>query len=252
MPWVLRSLIKLVYVVPVAVFNVEEAVMDKPDGAADKVPRPVLVLTQHPEDYGEKFREMGLDPLFANNFEDLLKRLNNRPVSGFVLELAEVLRSPSLERGHFFHLSEAFPLLRVRRREGDNSLTYLDDPGDFMTQVRRFWPRLARLAPRVPVMLEALVAAGDDPEFTAPMRGAIFDVSTSGGLVNSELAFEENGLLRLRIAKLSDPTPITADICWHMTRGRNRLRHCVGVRFREIRPGQVQELEARALSGCSA
>ncbi|MDR3641174.1 MAG: PilZ domain-containing protein [Humidesulfovibrio sp.] len=223
--------------------------MGKRADTADNVAFPVLVLTQHPEDYAGNLRESGIEPIFAPNFGDFLDCLKDRTVCGFVLEVDEVLHSPALERVHLFQLSEVFPLLRVRRRKLDNALTYLDEPAEFVTRVSRFLPRPARIAPRAPVMLEALLADADDPLFSAPKPGTILDVSASGGLVNCEKAFGGDGVLRLRIAKLSDPAPITADVCWCMKHGRDHLRHCAGVRFREITPAQARELEERAMAG---
>jgi c-di-GMP-binding flagellar brake protein YcgR len=123
-------------------------------------------------------------------------------------------------------------------------VAFLDNPEGFLDQVRRFFPRRARLQPRAPVVLEALLAAADDPGFTAPSRAVILDISSSGGLVMGKDLLEPGGLLRLRIARLSDQAPITAGVCWQGEHGKGH--RCAGVRFVEISPRQTEELEGAA------
>lgn len=223
--------------------------MREPDstGAADDgFTRPVLVLTRHPEDFADDFLAAGLEPHFAADMQQLQEILKAKAVSGFVLEVDQVFQAKGLEREHLFHLSEAFPLLRVRR-SAQGPTAFIDDPESFLEQVRRFFPRRARLKPRAPVVLEALLAAADDPGFTAPSRAVILDISPSGGLLMGQGPLEPGGLVQLRIARLSDQAPITAGVCWQGEHGKGHS--CVGVRFVEISPRQAEELESAAAGG---
>jgi len=217
----------------------------------DAFTRPVLVLTRHPEDYKETLLASGLTPVFAAGMAEVGERLKEQAVSGFVLELGEVWNARGLQREHLFQLAEAFPLLRVRRlRQQGDSLEFMDRPQDFVSRALRFFPRRARLAPRAPVVLDALLAKADDPEFDAPTQGTILDVSANGGLVLGAESFSKGDLLNLRIGGLADCAPITAGVCWRGEHGRaGKSRHCAGLRFMDMAPGQAEEIEARILAG---
>jgi len=207
---------------------------------------PVLVLAEHPEEYADAVRPLGLAPIGATSVAELLGYLATQTVSGFVLEVEKVLHAPAQERGHLFHLAEAFPLLRVRRN-ADSAPVYLDDMQTFAAQARSFEPRRARNIMRSPVVLQALMARADDPDFLSPKPVTILDVSPFGGATNcdTELALGEE--VRLRIQELSDPAPIRACVCWCKQRSRARLRFSSGLRFFDISPTQISELALRFL-----
>jgi len=221
---------------PVNSPQVEPPLPEPVDGDA----RPVLVLTHHPQDYSEDMLAAGLTPLFAANMPELMSILRRRAVSGFVLEVDQVLHTRGLEREHLYLLAEAFPLLRVRRQRSERALALLDDPERFAEQVRHFFPRWARLTPRAPVLLDAVLAAPDDTAFAAALPATVLDISATGGLLMGKAPLPWGDLLRLRIPGLSDPAPITAGVCWRALHGAGR--HCAGVRFMEISDAQVREL----------
>ncbi|GAB6126069.1 PilZ domain-containing protein [Humidesulfovibrio idahonensis] len=216
----------------------------------DALTRPVLVLTKHPEDYRQTLQASGLTPVFAADMRELGQRLQDQAVSGFVLEFDAVWQTRGLQREHLFQLAEAFPLLRVHRAHANDALEFMDKPQDFVSQVLRFFPRRARLAPRAPVVLQALLANANDPGFNAASQATILDVSTNGGLVLGAESFSKGDLLNLRIGGLSDPAPITAGVCWRGKHGQQgRSRHCAGLRFMGLTPGQAEEIETRLLAG---
>lgn len=222
-------------------------------------PRPVLVLTDRPPDYSAVLGFPWLEPLFESSVAGLLERLAGQSVSGFVLELDKVLHASGLEREHLFQLSEAFPLLRVRREE-QGGLAFLDDVERFAVQVRELSPRLARHVPRVPVLLGAVLRRRDPgaPEAAAKSTSAgglpatFLDISACGGALCCETELGPGEELGVRILDLADAAPITALVCWSGRRGRNATRRCVGVRFLDMSPAQVRELGERYLGGGSA
>lgn len=207
--------------------------------------RPVLVLAKRPADYEADCRAAGLEPLCASSMQELQEVLKEHAVSGFVFEVGEVLHAGRPLREHVFHLAEAFPLLRTLRLGADGQVAFLDDPETFVAHVQRFFPRRARLAPRSPVLLQALLAPADAAGGAAqaePEHAILLDVSSTGGLIAGGGALEPGHLVQLRIPALSDSAPITAGVCWSGGKGRRRR---AGVRFMEIRPEQARELAAQ-------
>ncbi|HWR03621.1 MAG TPA: PilZ domain-containing protein [Humidesulfovibrio sp.] len=221
---------------------------DTPGDGGEELTRPVLVLAGRPQDYADDLAVPGLAPLYVPDVAELLDRLAGQPVSGFVLEMDKVLHAPALERGHLFELAEAFPLLRARGARQGGPPVYLDDPRDFVAEVRGFDPRPARHVPRVPVLLHALLTRrSGGGEQTLP--ATILDLSACGGALNCETEFAPGEELFLSVLELSDPEPMPALICWSGLRGRATCRRCVGVRFLGMRPGQAEELGQRFLGG---
>lgn len=216
-------------------------------------PRPVLVLTERPPDYESALGFPWLEPLYESTVPGLLGRLAEQPASGFVLELDMVLHATGQEREHLFQLSEAFPLLRVRRLE-QGGLSYLDDLERFAIQARDISPRLARHVPRVPVVLRAMLLrqGGGAPSVAADEAGGglpatFLDLSVCGGALCCDADLNPGEELGVRILDLSDAAPITALVCWSGQRGRDARRRCVGVRFLDMSPGQARELGERYL-----
>ncbi|OIO04328.1 MAG: hypothetical protein AUJ49_02925, partial [Desulfovibrionaceae bacterium CG1_02_65_16] len=191
-----------------AVDSAVESAMELADGDA----RPVLVLTRHPEDYAEDMLAAGLTPLFAAGMPELMGLLRKHAVSGFVLEVDQVLHTRGLEREHLYLLAEAFPLLRVRRPRSARAMALLDDPERFADKVRRFFPRRARLMPRVPVLFDAVLTGPDDPGFAEALPATVLDVSATGGLLMGKGPLPAGNMWRVRIPGLFDQTPITAGV----------------------------------------
>lgn len=219
-----------------------------PGADGGELARPVLVLAARPQDYADDLAAPGLAPLYVPDVAELLERLAGQPVCGFVLEMDKVLHAPALERGHLFELAEAFPLLRARGARQGGPPVYLDDPLDFVAEVRGFAPRPARHVPRVPVLLHAVLARRSGLGQEA-LPATILDLSACGGALNCETEFAPGEELSLRILELSDPEPLPALIRWSGLRGRAKCRRCAGVRFLGMRPGQAEELGQRFLGG---
>ncbi len=202
--------------------------------------RMVMVLSRRPGDIGAALAAPGLEPVHAADVDELLAALQDRLVSGFALDVDMVLRAPATQRELLYHLAQAFPLLRLRRK--GQSVVCLDDAADFRAAALGFTPREARHEPRSPVLLHGLLggpeAAGE------PLPADILDVSRQGGLLSATRPLE--GDLPLRILDLSDQRPVTARVCWRRPPGRG-ARHGAGVRFLDIRPGQAGELMERFL-----
>jgi len=218
-------------------------------------PKPVLVLTERAPDYEAALGFPWIEPLYESTVAGLLERLANQPVSGFVLELDKVLHATGMEREHLFQLSEAFPLLRVRRSEQGGTLAYLDDLERFAIQVRSQSPRLARHVPRVPVLLSAMVYRHErgTSEYVADGLPATFlDISACGGALCCNTELDPGEELGVRILEFSDATPFTALVCGSGRRGRDAMRRCVGVRFLAMSPGQTRERGERYLESRSA
>jgi hypothetical protein len=213
------------------------------------IPRPVLVLTERPPDYESVLGFPWLEPLYESTVAGLLERLAAQPVSGFVLELDKVLHAPGPEREQLFQLSEAFPLLRVRRSEQGGGFAYLDNLERFAIQVRALSPRLARHVPRVPVLLRAVLQRrGPGPADAAGGLPATFlDLSVCGGALCCDAELGPGEELGVRILDLADAVPLTALVCWSGWRGRDAKRRCVGVRFLNMSPSQAKELGERYL-----
>ncbi|MBU1228638.1 MAG: PilZ domain-containing protein [Proteobacteria bacterium] len=210
--------------------------------------RDVLVLTDRPQDYEKEMERLRLAAQYAPSVTYLLDRLHDHPFGGFVLEVEKVMRAPRLERSQIFQLAGVFPVLRVLRQGQGGEVAYLDDPEGFPLRVQGFAPREVRHSGRVPVVLDGLLAASDDFYFTNAARASILDISDGGGFVSSPCAFGSGELVRLRIEGLEDRTPILSNICWRKAKARASGRNGFGLRFLDIRPGQLKELAARHLA----
>lgn len=202
--------------------------------------RMVMVLTQRPGDIGAALAEPGLKPVHAADVDELLAALQGRPVSGFALDVDMVLRAPVAQRELLYHLSQVFPLLRLRRK--GQAVVCLDDAADFRAAALGFAPREARHEPRSPVLLRGLLEGPGAAEGGLPAD--ILDVSSQGGLLSANRPLK--GDLPLRILDIADQSPVTARVCWSRPPGRGS-RHGAGVRFLDIRPGQAGELTERFL-----
>jgi hypothetical protein len=216
----------------------------------------VFVLTDRPWDYDADMRRLGLTPSYVPSADLLLENLQEHPASGFVLEVDKVMRSPGPERDQLFQLACVFPLLRVLRKGQDRDVAYLDDPECFCTKVQAFPAREVRHTGRVPVLLQGLLAPGEDASFQSPVRANILDLSGCGGFISCSGDFGFGQQVQLRIEDMDDPTPVLASIRWRKDGARKRPLHGFGLHFLSIRPGQLRELAARFLDpgrgcGCS-
>ncbi len=210
--------------------------------------RTVLVLTERPDEYSRDLGRLGLKPHFVSKVSCLLDRLQDTPACGFVLEVDRVMHAKRVERDHLLKVVGSFPLLRTMRKGEDNSLSYLDDPGCFATNVKVFSPRRVRCHARVPVRLNALIAPEDDLDFVGAARANLLDISASGGFAYSLRDFSGEECVRLRILELSDPAPIQAHVRWRRPWGDPHTLPGLGLLFVDIRSGQLDELVSRYIS----
>lgn len=222
-----------------------------------ELPRPVLVLSGRSPQYASLLDYSWVEPIYEPSVESFLARLARQPVSGFVLDLDQVLHAPRPERDHLFQLAGTFPLLRVRCGGQVCGLSCLDDRERFAGLVRVQPPRLARHAPRVPVLLRAVLrrkSRAERPDVSA----TILDLSVCGGALNCTQGLDCGEELDVRILDLADSSAMPALVCWAGRRGGRvgRVgqagrpgRLCAGLRFLSMRPEQARELGARYLGG---
>lgn len=208
----------------------------------------VLVLTDSPRVYAEEMRDLGLSPCYAETVEGLLDHLLHHPASGFVLEVDKIMRAAEPARDQIFQLAGVFPVLRSLRKAGEARPVYMDDPGRFVVKVLSSTPREVRHWGRVPVLLSGMVASGDGPGFSDPVLAHVLDLSASGGFVSCPAGYPETERLRVSIKDLEDRSPILASIRWRKPGRPGGLRSGFGLRFLDIRPGQMRELLTRYLA----
>ncbi len=210
--------------------------------------RTILVLTERPDDYSRDLGRLGLTLEFAPRVSSLLDKLQDTPISGFVFEVDRIMHAKRAERDHLLKLAGSFPLLRTMRKGEDCALSYLDDPASFARNVKAFSPRCVRCHTRVPVRLNVLIAAEEDPSFANATRANLLDISASGAFAYSLEDFAAQESVRLRILELTDPAPIYAHVRWRKPWGKAHTLPGLGLLFVDIRPGQLEELMTRYVS----
>lgn len=215
---------------------------------AETPSKDVLVLTDSPDRYDADMRRLGLAPRYAPSVSLMLEHLVDHPASGFVLEVGKVMRAPDPGRSQMFQLAKVFPVLRVLRRGLGQEVVYLEGLEGFQAQVQAFAPREVRHCGRAPVLLQGVLAPADGGGFPGgPVQARILDISPGGGFVSCQGGVDPEECVRLSIQDIEDPTPILSSIRWRRGEGR-RDWVGFGLRFLDIRPGQLRELLSRFLA----
>ncbi len=198
----------------------------------------VFILTDTPNFYGNDLTCDDVELIFVKDIKDLLTRLKSMTMAGLVLEIPKVMKASRQDRDRLFNYTITFPLLRTKANLRHQFITYLDPKDSFFKNLDAATGKRARSHERVPVELQCLIAQEDDPSMAEPYEATILDISPGGCFISSQIPFENEHFLHLRIAGLTNPRPIYSSIRWV----RTETNPGMGVMFIDQTEHQLEEI----------
>jgi hypothetical protein len=221
----------------------------------------VLVLAGTPEIrqiFLRALENLGAPCDVAFSVSEMRRKLLHTPFNGVILDVLTIVRASQKEKLIIQEISELYPTLRVRWDSRARRIRGLvlgrsldrDDPvGDFLEKCCRFWPaRTCREDRRLPLHFNALLSRDGEFREEEIEKTVTLDLSEGGCFLISGRSWQNGELVWVRFLELADPAPIPAEIRRCRPWGEGMEIPGIGVRFGEIRPGQLREIR-RYLGG---
>jgi hypothetical protein len=215
----------------------------------------ILVLAGSPEtrqSFLTALENLDLPFDVAFSVSEMRQKLLHTPFNGVILDVLTMVRASQKEKLFIQEISELYPTLRVRwdsRSERIRGLVFgrsLDGDdlvGDFLEKCCRPWPaRTCREDRRLPLHFNALLSSDREFRKEDVEKTVTLDLSEGGCFLISGRSWQKGNLLWVRFRELTDPAPIRAEIRRYRPWGEGMVIPGIGIRFEEIRPGQLQEI----------
>ncbi|MDQ7832161.1 MAG: PilZ domain-containing protein [Desulfovibrionaceae bacterium] len=209
----------------------------------------LLVLADKTDLYAREMNRLEVPVTIAGSVSEFLERLSGGVCRGLVMDIQKVMRAPRAERDRLFRVSESYPILRTKVDRSGKNILFLDDVDCFLHNCGTFCPERKRCALRYPVKLNAFVSREDDPAMLAAVRANILNISHSGCFVLTLEDFSASRFVHVRIAELTDPTPIFGLVRWWRPWGEPGMLPGIGVVFMDVKPGHLAEIDDMCQDG---
>jgi hypothetical protein len=190
----------------------------------------------------------------VENLTELHGALLEAPYNGLLLDVSVMARASRSDKALVGDLLDLFPVVRLSWDAHANEIRSLffgqtgGDPvelEDFVQQhCQAFNARCIRRHVRRAVHLNILVAQSDDLSEVAAQRTNSLDISVSGCFLYSTADWQDSRTAWLQISELADSTPIAADIRWHTPWGTAKRLPGIGLEFRQLTSGQLEEIDS--------
>ncbi len=175
--------------------------------------------------------------------------------SGVMVDIRTLIQARADEKEFFSVLTEAFPVMRMRRGPGAGMLTGLVEGEDlghfkgealveaFVTLCDKQPPRGVRNQRRKQIILNAMLSLQDPPTEDSWFRVSLWDFSQGGCFVVTVEDRRKGDLVWLIIRELENHTPIGCRVQWCLPWGAdNRHLPGLGLSFQSIAEDQRLEL----------
>jgi hypothetical protein len=215
----------------------------------------VLVLAGNPETLPlvrSALEELGARHEVCHTVSEMRQKLHRVPFNGLILDVLALVRTSQQDKLFIQEISELYPTLRMRWDSRARCIRGLvfgtpldrEEPvRDFLEKCCRSWPaRIYREGKRLPLHFNALLSRNEDFREKGQEKTVTLDLSEDGCFLITTQAWQKEEVAWVRFVELADPTPIQVEIRRYRPWGKGLQIPGIGVKFKEILPGQLQEI----------
>jgi hypothetical protein len=182
-------------------------------------------------------------------------KFNSRSYVGFIVDLRNILKANPGAKEAFYHLIEAFPVIRISHSidkkivKGNIRDKNFKDKAlfeYFLNQVcRDFAPRGIRAAQRKKIYLNVYMEFPGRGSGKERIKANSTDISELGGFFTSSREVQTGDELHLFVKEISDQSPVQCTVKWTLPWGAS-IKHIpgFGVVFNRMSTAQKKELTA--------
>ena len=188
----------------------------------------------------------------AESIADMHLRLLNAPFNGLVLDVMATVSATQKERLLIQEISETYPVLRLRWHNSRKQIRGLvlgeildkkDPLGDF---VARFClpgrGRIFREDKRYSIHLNVLLSKDRSCSEQQAEKTVTLNLSQNGCFIVTSHDWRDVKTAWIRLMELSDQTPILVEIRNFLPWGEQSRMPGIGVKFKDLQPGQAREI----------
>ncbi len=215
-------------------------------------PMRVFVLTSRPLAFLKVLESMGMAGEFYGDIPRLIDAaLEAENAVGMVLDVQTVMAANQRKRDHLFSLSSKTRILRARVEAATGHVFFLDDVSLFKRPLSHLAP-FFRTHVRIPLEMPVTIGHEDDPAMASPQQAEMKDISLGGCFLHMHFELPHSDFLYLQMSALDNPLPVLCNIRWRRPVEGAPGRFGAGVKFIDIKPDQLSELQRRFIEQASA
>ena len=177
------------------------------------------------------------------------------PCNGLLLDMPTYMRDKLFQKEAAKEIFDIFPVIRLRwDQRGQRVRALVIEPvyekGLGLEEMIRqhiltFKARSLRGSSRVALHFNVLLSADRQFADGDTEKSVTMDISPGGCLLFSVRDWENHEQVWIKMLELADNSPIQVEIRWRRRWGHQPQIPGIGVRFLEIKPGQLQEITER-------
>ncbi|MBN2468917.1 MAG: PilZ domain-containing protein [Deltaproteobacteria bacterium] len=205
--------------------------------------------------YIREIRRCGVHVDTVSSFQDLRRMMTEVPYNGVLVDLETKIKAPANEKRISHEILSVFPVVQLRNDGKTDSVRTLyfgqlhGEKGtleNFLdVECRSFPPRTIRSNIRRDVYLNVLLSRKGDFSQKTASRSVTLNVSQGGCFIYSTEKWERAWTASFIIKALDDAMPITGEVRWTIPWGATMRLPGIGVRFQDIRHGQLEEIRGK-------
>jgi Tfp pilus assembly protein PilZ len=202
--------------------------------------------------YLSAIEALGVQIDTVSSLEELHKAVLRTPYHGVMIDLKTKIRAAKVEK-ILIHdiLEKVFPVIQLKLENKTSRIQTLyfgQAKGDgtledfILKECRSVEPRSIRLSLRKNINFNIILSKNDNYSKDNIEKSVTIDVSEGGCFIYSSDKWEINSKAWFIIKELDDNTPILSEVRWKMSWGNAMKIPGIGVKFKDIREGQLEEI----------
>ena len=208
-------------------------------------PAEAFVLTNHPAAFQKALEALGITGRYFSDLPSFIDAaLEAENLLGLVLDVSAVMSAERGRRDHLFSLSSHTRILRARVDAATGHVFFIDEVSHFkrpLCHLATFY----RVHPRVSLVLPVALAHEDDPAMAKARPARTRDISLGGCFIQTGYELPHSDFIYLQIPDLGNPLPVLCNIRWRKTTNLDQAVFSAGIRFMDIKPDQLDEIQVR-------
>jgi hypothetical protein len=201
--------------------------------------------------YVKEAKALGADIDVVSNYHELYKTMIDSPYQGILIDLVTNMKMSKEEKFKARDVLEIFPALQLKWDADSGSIRSIsfgkssgsDSLDEFIrSECRSFTPRAIRLDMRKAVHLNVLLSRDETMIDKHLERSVTLNLSKGGCFLFSGLVWNNHATVWLMVKELRDKSPVVGEIRWMLEWGKHTTIPGIGVSFKQIKRGQIEEL----------
>ena len=207
--------------------------------------------------YLNEIAAIGVDVDVVSSYSEFLNTKAMNSYQGLMVDLVTQMKMSGEEKSIAKDMLEFYPTIQLKwdaqsgsirnissgKRATSNTIDEFISIREFISrECQAFEARAIRQSMRKMVHFNVLLSTDEKMDEKNMERTVTINMSKSGCFMFSGRVWRKHPTVWFIMHDLKDKTPVSGDIRWSVEWGKQRVIPGIGIRFKQIKPSQIEEL----------